>query len=844
MILKAAYLATSGGESEAIVSEIESKCFERLRSLLRMWKEYHDKLFPDREYSGPSAELCSLFRLAGGGALQSDTCNAARKAKRLLRELAQSQAEEWWRGELGDAAWEALSDEARNEKLRMHLLDCHQHIRNIFLGHMSRKLSEHMKQELAHQLQAFASWERMSTDFDQLLRGCYKDFHHGCNYYKGHGADFTSWMLEHYPDSFYMLLERAEGGRQDLDFDASVPIYMDRQYYVEYLQARVYSRDHILDDFLFKSLTTEQFIASSRANAVIDLRVSRHLRWLSGKSAELTNWSPLKNNWALELVEAVFEKAKDDGSVLLDPELDIFQPITNEQPLFRAYLKHMFEHDAVLSPNGKTRHLHYKLALAELLTPQDATNARTTAKTIEYLEVQAAAGLEKMHDAKLAIADKLTSQGGTSTLEKQPTMHTDTMGCHADNNLSEATIGAWKYERRRIPGISMRRASGLAHERVAKSMAREVKVLHRKRRQPSSRGVQKQRSTSTTSTMFGFFHRLPVSEQVALIEMARCERKAQRRLDQEDGAELDAHRRLCRKTNSQLELESLIKQFALALSFFDRYTQRGVTSVGDLNRELRSLKSDQEKLDWLREQIEMRVIGFGWVEYKTQWSSGRDEGVGSVSDLIGQLKEILEAQADRDVPEAAVAPIMQRKTFKELGTPTVQAEQLAHQRLSLSEEELLAAAERERERQEACGELDTVGDRQPSKAPPLDESLIGRKVEIHWRYWRPTTEAEQSKAKGKRKAPQKKQVFIWCEGTIEEVSDGTIRQSKRHEDALPAGAVRIRWPADADHAEKETLVWSILNPEDWCKPVHLGWRWAPSELARVAEEAASGRKGD
>jgi hypothetical protein len=91
------------------------------------------------------------------------------------------------------------------------------------------------------------------------------------------------------------------------------------------------------------------------------------------------------------------------------------------------------------------------------------------------------------------------------------------------------------------------------------------------------------------------------------------------------------------------------------------------------------------------------VIGFGWVEYKTQWSSGRDEGVGSVGDLIGQLKEILEAQADRAVPEAAVAPIMQRKTFKELGTPTVQAEQLAHQRLSLSEEELLAAAERERE---------------------------------------------------------------------------------------------------------------------------------------------------
>lgn len=78
------------------------------------------------------------------------------------------------------------------------------------------------------------------------------------------------------------------------------------------------------------------------------------------------------------------------------------------------------------------------------------------------------------------------------------------------------------------------------------------------------------------------------------------------------------------------------------------------------------------------------------------------------------------------------------------------------------------------------------------------------------------------------------QVFIWCEGTVDEVSDGTIRKSKRSKDALPAGAVRIRWPADPEFEEKETLVWSILNPADWCKEVHLGWRWAPSELDRLA----------
>lgn len=50
------------------------------------------------------------------------------------------------------------------------------------------------------------------------------------------------------------------------------------------------------------------------------------------------------------------------------------------------------------------------------------------------------------------------------------------------------------------------------------------------------------------------------------------------------------------------------------------------------------------------------------------------------------LIEILEEQEEREIPENAPAPIMLRKTFKELGTPTVQAETLADQRLSMSSE--------------------------------------------------------------------------------------------------------------------------------------------------------------
>lgn len=520
---------------------------------------------------------------------------------------------------------------------------------------------------------------------------------------------------------------------------------------MEYLHSRVFTADHnnILEDFLYQSLGTTQFIAMARANALIDLRLSRPHRWLAGKSAELPNWSPIRMNWVLDLVDAAFQKIRDDGSSLLDPEWKIFEPVCQLQPVFQEYMDYTYNHDAVLSPNGRVRHLHYKLALAELLDPSDETNKRTHEKTIEYLQVQAAAALTKMYDQKLAIASKLTSQDGENCFGKQAEADKSLVGCNATNDATaEAVFGAWKLERRRNPGISVRRSSGLAQARISKSLAYADAVRHRKRRlSPSAQAASRKQK----SGMFGYFHALPYTEQVALVEMCRAERQQQRHLDRQDWEELNSLRCQQRRSNSELELEALIKNFAVALSFFDRYKQRGVRSVDAVMNHLHVFSSTQMQLDWLREQIEMRVLGLGWIEFRRRWSSAADESVGSVADLTAQLTEILEEEEDRQIPDAAPAPIMQRKTFRQLGERTAQAEQLADQRLSMSGNELLAAAIAERERLEALGILDTVGDRQPSLPPPLDETLIGRKLEIHWRYWRDAQPGERGKKKQVRR---------------------------------------------------------------------------------------------
>lgn len=87
------------------------------------------------------------------------------------------------------------------------------------------------------------------------------------------------------------------------------------------------------------------------------------------------------------------------------------------------------------------------------------------------------------------------------------------------------------------------------------------------------------------------------------------------------------------------------------------------------------------KLKWLREQIEMRVLGFGWTHHRTFWSSTNDETVGTVDALVGSLCDIIteEIAAKRlnELPTAAQPPPCRVRTMKQLGTPCIDAQQLA-----------------------------------------------------------------------------------------------------------------------------------------------------------------------
>ena len=48
---------------------------------------------------------------------------------------------------------------------------------------------------------------------------------------KGKGAkDYYTWLEANYSKAFYVGESRASGGRQDLEFEASVAVYVNRPY--------------------------------------------------------------------------------------------------------------------------------------------------------------------------------------------------------------------------------------------------------------------------------------------------------------------------------------------------------------------------------------------------------------------------------------------------------------------------------------------------------------------------------------------------------------------------------------------------------------------------------------
>ena len=101
----------------------------------------------------------------------------------------------------------------------------HHHLRNVWIGAVTKRLSSFLNEILACDLEEIGFQFRVSTMMDAVLRSVDNEFSLPANYPKGHGDFFKHWLRDHHPGALLVPIERTSGSRQDLSCEGAAAVY-------------------------------------------------------------------------------------------------------------------------------------------------------------------------------------------------------------------------------------------------------------------------------------------------------------------------------------------------------------------------------------------------------------------------------------------------------------------------------------------------------------------------------------------------------------------------------------------------------------------------------------------
>ena len=328
----------------------------------------------------------------------------------------------------------------------------------------------------------------------------------------------------------------------------------------------------------------------------------------------------------------------------------------------------------------------------------------------------------------------------------------------------------------------------------------------------------------------GFYHTgLSDTLRRSLVEFVR-RRTARAAVD--GRASLKAHdgAKLARREERVITLlNAMVDAYAYNNELFERWTKQGVVTAAVVKAQLKD-RPEAQQLEFLRLQIEMRVLGLGWSKFATRWSSKADSRIGTVAHLQKLLvedilpEEVAERRLGR-LPKEAAPPQNLQREHSALGTVDADAA-IIERRALFSMEELKLKAAAAQQRRVAAGISDDVENGQGLTTPAFDQELVGKWLEVRWRY----TDKDTGEY-----------MYIWTPGRVVRVADGlSDKKTKRGQKLLPAGAVLWAWEADKTFQEEAGEQWLTLLPDKFNKQVWYGWRYDPRSLVDTPAQQPEG----
>ncbi len=766
---------TAKQQVEAVLDMIETA-----GKRLDMWRAEISDMHPSFEHDIPDPSTMNIGKLEGG-AVTTDTCNAARSAKKLLCE------------EVLAAAKERAANVPDGNDPKVYEIDCFNHLRNIWLGASSKAMSKELTVVLREWLDNIDPHLRVSTSIEAVLRAVDKEFSLSANYAKGHGMVFKAWMELNYPKAQLLHVLRTSGSRQDVCVEGAGAVYWNRKYWIEFLDKELTggrrSVGNLLQENLWVILSSMEMTALVRVNAIIHIAIAVPTRWLAGNCHTLAS-----DDISVRSMGRMLDMLEDALTMIVDQEefflcepfmMSIFDELLLSIPSFSEFMTYYFEGKKSAKVDGTGKDFPYQKLREELFHPQQAVNQATRDMTIRLGRIAVETILRELRDPKKATSNYLSSVNGEYSWENTSTEDHEALKDRvANNDLSESAHGGTSHQINLWGRILLTNAAGMDQVRRNGNFSRCDKL--------------------------GSFLKLPFEMKRSLLAAAKKHSPKQRQWDRDAISRQTAEkqRKLAEKKTKAEEKAAGANIEALYYYGYHGSQSRWKTEK-EMDDRLEEMGSNTAKIKSLKDNIKCYVLGLGRTDLAITWSQHGCQKPWQT--LREHLAEILKDKKTL-IPDKPPVVVPQRKVLPTLGTTTSDVMALdAAKCVNLQEvEDQTRQLLLEREAKGIGGDRSTL--HQPHIQPPVDVQLVGKRLDYCFLY----------EAVDENEPDQ----IVWCVGEVLRVSDGNNIPKTSRTNFKAGEAAEFRWePRNDIDGDEVTISVVPLKPHLFNKGKVGAWRY-------------------
>ena len=350
------------------------------------------------------------------------------------------------------------------------------------------------------------------------------------------------------------------------------------------------------------------------------------------------------------------------------------------------------------------------------------------------------------------------------------------MGKMATNDLAESSFGGVTNQLQKYSRVNITSAAAVSDMQKNNYLTRDKKK--------------------------GLFHEFPDEIQIALVLVAMEDAPRTRTENMES---LDAQRKAKRakaEILKQAGMEKATEEYIDAIYYFKMYHSMACwKSVRDVNDGLKKLQTKKDKYESIKENIRIRVKGFGWEQFNQAWSKNGKPY--SVEFLADKLKSIIKKEKKLTIPNEPPIKTPMRKKLPILGSQIMMVKNLDDNYIR-EKKKFKGKANNIRKEREKQGIGSIYSELQPKVRPEIDQDLIGRRIDVLFKF-----------DILDRKEPE--QALRWCQGEVTRI----FKEKKKP-------TVEVLWDEVNESIEKESRVRVKSSVElytrKWNKDCEGAWR--------------------